>query len=61
MKNAGRNLMTPYGDLLWSDFEALEAEVEMMLGFSWLPKQKRTELNKRMEAIRGKAGALQPQ
>ena len=61
MINTGRNLMTPQGNVLLSDFDALEAEIAMMVGCSWLPKKKRTELNKRMDAIRARAGVLKPQ
>ena len=53
--------MTPYGNVPLSEFDALEAEVAMMLGCAWLSSKKRTELNKRMAAIRVRAGFLKPQ
>ena len=56
MKNTGRNLATPYGDVPLNDFEALEAEVAMMLACRPLPLKKRTEIQKRMEALRARVG-----
>ena len=43
------------------ELDALEAEITMTLADPSLPMDKRTELEKRLEAIRVKAGVQKPQ
>lgn len=61
MMNTGRNLTTPYGNAPLNDFEALEAEVAMLLASMPLPLTRRTEIEKRMEALRVRAGVPKSQ
>ena len=51
----------PLSKLSSRELEALEAEVAMALTDASLPMQKRTELERRLEAIRMKIGVDKPQ
>ena len=51
----------PLSKLSPRELDALEAEVMLALADPTLPMDKRTELEKRLEAIRVKAGVQTPQ
>ena len=51
----------PLSRLSPRELDALEAEISLALADPSLPMDKRSELEKRLEAIRVKAGVLTPQ